>query len=132
MVFFSVLKRAYLYKDHINIHVRMRLFSNVKLPWASLLHIHSVSRCYAGPWGHYHIFHIKSVNPTDILSISPITFLSQNSQYHFYENCLEKKIEGHNIRDLVNNQWVYLPNNCKSGDIISIYKYREYHMPQLA
>jgi hypothetical protein len=100
----------------------MRLFSNVRLPWASILHIHSLSRCYAGPCANYHIFHVKSVNPTVILSASPITLLSKNRPYYFYENCFEKHINLRNIRDVMDNQWVYLPNNCISGDIINIYE----------
>jgi hypothetical protein len=108
----------------------MRLFSNIPLPWSSLLHIHSLSRCYAGPWGNYNIFHVKSVNPTVILSASPITLLSKNRPYYFYENCFEKQFGDRNIRDLMDNQWVYLPNNCISGDIINIYIERP-SIPQL-
>ncbi len=108
----------------------MRIFSSVLLSWPQVLHVSNAARVYPGRWQNYYVYRIATVNPTQIISYSPIELLQKNREFYCYDRFhrdIRPEALG-NVTEIVtvNNKpstelWITIPKAVEKNDIIAIH-----------
>jgi hypothetical protein len=108
---------------------KMRLYSNIKITWPQILHIHQYSRKTPGKWDNYYIYQVITNNPIMFDTSADMKPLSINRYYYCYDPYYyNKKLDCYNTiynytkTDInIENNIIYYPANVNDGDLIVVY-----------